>query len=96
MGARRGAHQQPAACRPCSKANSSSSTAKSLVPSTPPDALRTCSASNPGARPALVSRDLNYLRGIAAQCGNRLDALHREREAVIALQMFKRYVTPVA
>ena len=37
----------------------------------------------PGAaRPALVSRDLNYLRGIAAQYGNRLDALHREREAV--------------
>ncbi len=34
------------------------------------------------ARPALVSRDLIYLRGIAAQCGNRLDAIHREREAV--------------
>jgi two-component system LytT family sensor kinase len=33
-------------------------------------------------RPALVSRDLHYLRGIAAQCGNRLDALHRERESV--------------
>ncbi len=37
----------------------------------------------PGAaRPALVSRDLNYLRAIAALGGNRLDALHRERESV--------------
>jgi two-component system LytT family sensor kinase len=34
------------------------------------------------ARPALVSDDLNYLRALAAQCGNRLDALRREREAV--------------
>ena len=34
------------------------------------------------ARPALVSRDLNYLRAIAVQCGNRLDALHRERTTV--------------
>jgi two-component system LytT family sensor kinase len=36
----------------------------------------------PGAaRPGLVMQDLNYLRGAAAQCGNRLDALRREREA---------------
>ena len=31
-------------------------------------------------RPALVTNDLNYLRTVAAQCGNRLDALHQERE----------------
>jgi two-component system LytT family sensor kinase len=36
---------------------------------------------SPGSnRPALVTNDLNYLRTIAAQCGNRLDALRRERE----------------
>ncbi len=34
------------------------------------------------ARPGLVSRDLNYLRALAAQCGNRLDSSRREREAV--------------
>jgi len=33
-------------------------------------------------RPGLVTRDLNYLAAIAAQCGQRLDALHRERESV--------------
>jgi two-component system LytT family sensor kinase len=33
-------------------------------------------------RPALVTNDLAYLRTIAAQCGNRLDALRRERENV--------------
>lgn len=38
---------------------------------------------SPGpARPGLVSHDLNYLRALAAQCGNRLDSLRREREAV--------------
>ncbi len=31
-------------------------------------------------RPALVTNDLNYLRTVAAQCGNRFDALRRERE----------------
>src|SRR5262249_55716834 len=37
----------------------------------------------PGAnRPALVSHDLSYLAAIAIQCGQRLDALQREREAV--------------
>lgn len=33
-------------------------------------------------RPGLVTRHLDYLRTIAGQCGNRLDALHREEEAV--------------
>jgi two-component system, LytTR family, sensor kinase len=38
---------------------------------------------SPGpTRPALVTHDLNYLRAIAAQCGNRLDSLRREREAI--------------
>jgi two-component system LytT family sensor kinase len=38
---------------------------------------------SPGSnRPALVTNDLNYLRTVAAQCGNRLDALRRERENV--------------
>jgi two-component system, LytTR family, sensor kinase len=37
----------------------------------------------PGAgRPGLVSAALDYLRGIAAQCGHRLDALRLEREAI--------------
>ena len=33
-------------------------------------------------RPSLVTRHLNYLQTIAAQCGYRLDALRREEEAV--------------
>ena len=33
-------------------------------------------------RPALVTDDLNYLRALASQYGNRLDALLREREAI--------------
>lgn len=33
-------------------------------------------------RPGLVVRDLNFLRGVATHCGNRLDALGREREAI--------------
>ena len=38
---------------------------------------------SPGTeRPGLVTRHLNYLRMIATQCGNRLDALRREEEAV--------------
>jgi len=38
---------------------------------------------SPGTdRPSLVTRHLNYLQTIAAQCGYRLDALHREEEAV--------------
>ncbi len=34
------------------------------------------------ARPCLLTKDLDYLRAVAAHCGNRLDALEREREAV--------------
>ena len=38
---------------------------------------------SPGTeRPSLVTRHLNYLQVIAAQCGYRLDALRREEEAV--------------
>ncbi len=38
---------------------------------------------SPGTeRPSLVTRHLNYLQIIAAQCGYRLDALRREEEAV--------------
>lgn len=38
---------------------------------------------SPGAdRPSLVTRQLNYLQTIAAQCGYRLDALRRVEEAV--------------
>lgn len=38
---------------------------------------------SPGpARPGLVTHDLNFLRAVAAQFGNRLDALHRERDAI--------------
>jgi two-component system LytT family sensor kinase len=38
---------------------------------------------SPGpARPGLVTHDLDYLRAVAAQCGNRLDALRREEEAI--------------
>jgi two-component system LytT family sensor kinase len=37
----------------------------------------------PGAaRPGLVTHDINYLRSVAALCGNRLDLLRRERETV--------------
>ena len=38
---------------------------------------------SPGpARPGLISRDLDYLRSIAAQFGHRLDAVNRERDAI--------------
>jgi len=33
-------------------------------------------------RPGLVTRDLDFLRGIVTLCGNRLDALHRESETI--------------
>jgi two-component system, LytTR family, sensor kinase len=40
-------------------------------------------AVSPGAaRPGLVTHEVNYLRVVAAQCGARLDAIHREREMV--------------
>ena len=53
-------------------------------------------AISPGhARRGLVTHEVNYLRSIAAQCGNRLDALHTEerlmaaqsREAVLLQQV---------
>jgi two-component system LytT family sensor kinase len=40
-------------------------------------------AVSPGlARTGLVTHEVNYLRTVAAQCGNRLDAIHLEREMV--------------
>ena len=33
-------------------------------------------------RPALVTNDLNFLTGVATQCGNRFDALRVERETI--------------
>src|SRR6185295_352946 len=33
-------------------------------------------------RPALVTNDLNFLNGVATQCGNRFDALRVERETI--------------
>jgi two-component system LytT family sensor kinase len=38
--------------------------------------------SSGSARPALVSDEINFLLTVAAQCGNRLDALRLEREAI--------------
>src|SRR5258706_1857478 len=35
-----------------------------------------------GDRPALVTNDLNFLTGVATQCGNRFDALRVERETI--------------
>ncbi|HEY1497502.1 MAG TPA: sensor histidine kinase [Candidatus Solibacter sp.] len=53
-----------------------------LVPIAPSGRVTHLLLVAPGAaRPGLVMQDLNYLRGAAAQCGNRLDALRREREA---------------
>ena len=44
--------------------------------SPPPAGSRTCCFSRPvRIGPGLVSHDLNYLGAIAAQCGQRLDAL---------------------
>lgn len=40
-------------------------------------------AAAPGStRPGLVSNDVDYLRAIAALCGNRIDALAREHDAI--------------
>jgi two-component system LytT family sensor kinase len=53
-----------------------------LVPIAPAGQVTHLLLIAPGARrPGLVMQDLNYLRGAAAQCGNRLDALRLEREA---------------
>ncbi|MCU1235992.1 MAG: histidine kinase internal region [Candidatus Solibacter sp.] len=53
-----------------------------LVPVAPAGRVTHVLLIAPGAgRPALVMQDLNYLRAAAAQAGNRLDALRRERDA---------------
>jgi two-component system LytT family sensor kinase len=53
-----------------------------LVPIYAGGAARRVLRAAPGpTRPGLVSRDLLYLRDLATQCGNRLDAISREREA---------------
>ncbi len=53
-----------------------------LVPIAPSGRVTHLLRVAPGSgRPALVMQDFNYLRGAAAQCGNRLDALCRESEA---------------
>jgi two-component system, LytTR family, sensor kinase len=57
--------------------------AEVLIPITSSGQVTHVLVVSPGpARPGLVSLDLNFLRTIAAQFGNRLDALHREREAI--------------
>ncbi|MGH9203956.1 MAG: sensor histidine kinase, partial [Vicinamibacterales bacterium] len=38
--------------------------------------------SSGSARPGLISDEINFLLTVAAQCGNRLDALRLEREAI--------------
>jgi two-component system LytT family sensor kinase len=41
-------------------------------------------AISPGpARRGLVTHEVNYLRSVAAQCGQRLDALHREERLIV-------------
>jgi two-component system LytT family sensor kinase len=57
--------------------------AEVLIPVTSAGSITHVLVLSPGpARPGLVSHDLNFLRGVAAQVGNRLDTLHREREAI--------------
>ncbi|HEX3942568.1 MAG TPA: histidine kinase [Rhizomicrobium sp.] len=57
--------------------------AEALIPITSNARVSHIFAVAPGAgRPGLVSAALDYLRGIAAQCGHRLDAIQRERDAV--------------
>lgn len=54
-----------------------------LVPVTSEARVRHVLVIAPGTeRPSLVTRHLNYLQTIAAQCGYRLDALRREEDAV--------------
>jgi len=54
-----------------------------LVPITSESSVTHVLLVSPGTdRPSLVTRHLNYLQTIAAQCGHRLDALHREEEAI--------------
>ena len=57
--------------------------AEVLIPVTSAGRITHVLVLSPGpARPGLVSHDLNFLRAVAAQFGNRLDTLHREREAI--------------
>jgi two-component system LytT family sensor kinase len=57
--------------------------AEVLIPVTSAGRITHALVLSPGpARPGLVSHDLNFLRAVAAQFGNRLDTLHREREAI--------------
>jgi two-component system LytT family sensor kinase len=58
--------------------------AEALIPISSNARVSHALAVAPGiGRPGLVSAALDYLRGIAAQCGHRLDALRREREAIV-------------
>jgi two-component system LytT family sensor kinase len=57
--------------------------AEMLVPVTSEGRVTHVLVLSPGpARPRLVSLDLNFLRAVASQFGSRLDAVHREREAI--------------
>jgi two-component system, LytTR family, sensor kinase len=57
--------------------------AEALIPISSNARVSHALAVAPGlGRPGLVSAALDYLRGIAAQCGHRLEALRREREAI--------------
>ncbi len=57
--------------------------AEVLVPITSSGRVTHVLAATPGAeRPSLVTIHINYLQTIATQCGYRLDALHREEEAI--------------
>ena len=57
--------------------------AEVLIPVTSAGRITHVLVLSPGpSRPGLVSHDLNFLRAVAAQFGNRLDTLHREREAI--------------
>jgi two-component system LytT family sensor kinase len=54
-----------------------------LVPVTSGGRVSNALVVSPGsARPGLVTDEINFLLTVAAQCGNRLDALRLEREAV--------------
>lgn len=54
-----------------------------LIPVASAEGVTHVLLASPGpARPGLVTHDLDYLRAVASQCGNRLDAIRREREAI--------------
>jgi two-component system LytT family sensor kinase len=70
------AELDPAAAQPLPNA-------EALIPISSNARVSHALAVAPGmGRPGLVSAALDYLRGIAAQCGHRLDALRHEREAI--------------